>query len=190
MVTQSNHEVVVVCWFSEQALLCSSRFVSVLFAFPEDFGGIPVSRPAITCELHQCVAACCSIPLRARGTTRSVRAPNQLAVSSSHTYVWAGLHDSPPSFLGTTTAHSIPLADARMLTSLCGEQTCMRSSAPLHPHFAVNSLWCCVAPQPCSKVEKGQVRGVVCDATAEADIQVQDFFCRSSVRQLMAASHS
>ena len=53
MVIQSKHEVEVVCWFLEQALLCSSRFVSVLLAFPEDVGGIRVSGPAITCELHQ-----------------------------------------------------------------------------------------------------------------------------------------
>ena len=53
MVIQSNHEVEVVCSFLEQALLCSSRFVSVLLALPEDLGGIPFSGPAIICELHQ-----------------------------------------------------------------------------------------------------------------------------------------
>ena len=89
IVIQSNHEVEVVCWFLEQALPCSSRFVGVLLAFPEEFGGIPVSGPAIICELHQWSTACCSIPLRARGTTRSVR---------------AGLHYHLESFLGTTTA--------------------------------------------------------------------------------------
>ena len=34
----------------------------------------------------------------------------------------------------------------------------------------------CVWPQPCRKVVDGQVRGVVCDAAAQADIQVQDLF--------------
>ena len=53
MVIQSNHEVEVVCWFLEQALLCSSRFVSVLLAYPEHLERIPVSGPAIICELHQ-----------------------------------------------------------------------------------------------------------------------------------------
>ena len=37
MVIQSNHEVEVVCWFLEQALLCSPRFVSVLLALPYSF---------------------------------------------------------------------------------------------------------------------------------------------------------
>ena len=74
---------------------------------------------------------------------------------SSRTHVWAGLHYSPDSFLGATTAHSIPHADARKLTFLCGEQTCMRSSAPLLPHLSANSLGRCVWPQPCSKVVEG-----------------------------------
>ena len=52
----------------------------------------------------------------------------------------------------------------------------MRSSAPLPPHFSANSLGRCVWPQLCSKVVDGQVRGVVCDAAAQAHIQVQDLF--------------
>ena len=48
------------------------------------------------------------------------------------------------------------------------------SSAPFGKQFGR-----CVWPQPCSKVVEGQIRGVVCDAAVQADIQVQDlFFCR------------
>ena len=51
----------------------------------------------------------------------SVRAPNQLAVTQ--VALTCGLAFTVlQSFLGATTAHSIPLADARKLTFLCGEQ--------------------------------------------------------------------
>ena len=59
----------------------------------------------------------------------------------------------------------------------------MRSSSPLPPHFSANSLGRCVWPQPCSKVVDGQVRGVVCDAAAQADIQVQDLVFLPSVSE-------
>ena len=79
MVIQSNHDVEVVCWFLEQAWLCSSRFVSVLLAFPEDVGVLQVSGPAITCELHQCVAAFLCELAEQRGPSRLYT--NQLAVT-------------------------------------------------------------------------------------------------------------
>ena len=94
---------------------------------------------------------------------------------SSRTHVWAGLHYSPDSFLGATTAHStshMPMHGS--LRSFCGEQTCtMRSSAPLLPHYSANSLGRCVWPQPshqdCGDQVQGVVRGCRCAVLTSKD---------------------
>ena len=176
MVIQSSHEVEVVCWFLEQAWLCSSRFVSVLLAFPEDVGGIWVSGPAITCELHQCVAAFLCELAEQRGPSRLFS--NQLAVTQvalTFGLDFAPLHSAFLVLRRPTPSH-LPMHGSSR--SFCGEQTCTRSSAPLLQHLSANSFGRCVWPRPCNKVVEGQVRGVVCDAAVHADIQVQDLFFR------------
>ena len=104
---------------------------------------------------------------------------------SSRTFVLVGLHCSPQSFLGTTTAHSIPLADARKLTFFCREQTYTRSSTPPLPHFSANSFWRCVWLEPCSKVVDGQVQGSSVVPQCRLTSNCRIFFADGGITQLI-----
>ena len=93
---------------------------------------------------------------------------------SSRTHVWAGLHHPPQS----SWYHDGPLHHpCRQAHVLLGRTNVHEEFRPSSSALFGKQFWAL------SLVVEDQVRGVVCDAAVQADIQVQDLFFLPSVSE-------
>ena len=153
MVIQSSHEVEVVCWFLERAWLCSSRFVSVLLAFPEDVGRIWVSGPA----MQHSFASSRNNEIRQGSfptNLQTLKSHLRLGWTSPLSTVLSWFYDGPLHPTCRCTEAHVPLRGTNV-----HEEFLSSSSA----NFGITVLGVVSDLRPCNKVvERPVFAGVVC----------------------------